>query len=548
MAPTTAAEAPVAKILELPPELLVSVASHLSTARLGCFRLTCQTIEKAVFDSFAREFFTKRQFAIEEVSLQALVDISKHAVLSKRLSEVIISLEKFNNAAVHLDINDTNTVVRRMYSQALIDSGRASDMLVEAFSNLPNLRTIGLRDYNARGRFRDGETALWKSYGWTSIYPTLSSPRQSSPTPQQQAQQNDIDTRVLSYNRLPPSTALPLIMFALGKANVRLDNIEVFLRNCHLIPESLEVLQSGFMAEIVKPVISGLKTLMLTLGLIMDTGHGAPHLPSSESDPIDAPLKQLLHQTSNLETLRINFVQVQFFCNPVLHWLGKKSVSKNRTDRLLHPPPLSNLATLEIGMAQVVMPTLLDLLVKFGPKLKALSLWKLTLLRNYSPQPHDTSSLWASLLPTFAVTLPDNAPLQSIMIGFIGEEEPTERLDCDPVYFKASARENIEDITQLSIRTSKFKASETHTSAKEWLKDLGERVVDPVMLRELDGDDSGLSGLEDGMDGLDEDGFSNEFGESDEDSYDSELDEYPEYDMFGFPIDDDLANGESSES
>ncbi len=73
-------------ILSLPPELIIRVAAPLTTPELGNFRRSCQYVERSVFDSFSREFFTKRQFMFEHVSLQALVDIANHKTLSKRLT------------------------------------------------------------------------------------------------------------------------------------------------------------------------------------------------------------------------------------------------------------------------------------------------------------------------------------------------------------------------------------------------------------------------------------------------------------------------------
>lgn len=80
-------------LLRLPPELIIRVSSHLTTPELGYFRRTCKHVEANLFDTFAREFFTKRQFMIEHISLQALVDIANHPVLSRRLTEVIIGLD-----------------------------------------------------------------------------------------------------------------------------------------------------------------------------------------------------------------------------------------------------------------------------------------------------------------------------------------------------------------------------------------------------------------------------------------------------------------------
>jgi hypothetical protein len=66
----------------LPPELIIRISNYLTTPQLGNFRSTCKQVESALFNSFALEFFSKRQFMIEEVSLDALVDISNHKQLA----------------------------------------------------------------------------------------------------------------------------------------------------------------------------------------------------------------------------------------------------------------------------------------------------------------------------------------------------------------------------------------------------------------------------------------------------------------------------------
>lgn len=143
-------------ILRLPQELIVRVSSFLTTVDLGHFRRSCKQIEASLFESFAKEFFSKRQFMVEEISLQALLDIADHPILSHKLKEVIISCHKFEKGT---------DLLRAVYSaghverNVLIATGQARDMLKEAFSKLPNLRTVGLRDYDGAGRVRDGPDA-----------------------------------------------------------------------------------------------------------------------------------------------------------------------------------------------------------------------------------------------------------------------------------------------------------------------------------------------------------------------------------------------------
>lgn len=78
--------ATVPDILRLPPELMLRISTDLTTIELGNFRLSCKQVETNLFESFAREFFTKRQFMIEHISLEALVGIANHKTLSPYLT------------------------------------------------------------------------------------------------------------------------------------------------------------------------------------------------------------------------------------------------------------------------------------------------------------------------------------------------------------------------------------------------------------------------------------------------------------------------------
>jgi len=74
-----------ADLLRLPPEIMLRISKHLNTHELACFRLTCKQVETNLFEDFAREFFTKRQFMLEEVSLNVLVGIANHKTLAPYL-------------------------------------------------------------------------------------------------------------------------------------------------------------------------------------------------------------------------------------------------------------------------------------------------------------------------------------------------------------------------------------------------------------------------------------------------------------------------------
>lgn len=170
----------MATILSLPAELIISISSYLETKELGPLyvqselcrissqstantnrRRSCKQLEKHLFENFAKEFFTKRQFMIEHASLRTLVEISKHPILSQRLVEVLISTDMFE----YPQDGDPQYSSEDTSRECLLRTGHARDMLAEAFSNLPNLRSVGLRDYTAAGRSREGPNGRWRSYG-----------------------------------------------------------------------------------------------------------------------------------------------------------------------------------------------------------------------------------------------------------------------------------------------------------------------------------------------------------------------------------------------
>jgi hypothetical protein len=138
----------MASLLTLPLELLVAVSSHLSTPDLGALRLTCKQVEKSLYEWFSAEFFTKKQFMLTHDSLQTFIDISRHVGFSKKLAHVIIA----TNVYPHIPSSFKNTDAAARWIQGhndqkeLISTGFDYEMLVEAFSNLKNLQTVGIRD------------------------------------------------------------------------------------------------------------------------------------------------------------------------------------------------------------------------------------------------------------------------------------------------------------------------------------------------------------------------------------------------------------------
>ncbi|RMX91804.1 hypothetical protein D0868_13777 [Hortaea werneckii] len=405
-------------LLQLPPELLLRPSDHLTTSELGHFRLTCKAIESTLFDTFAKEFFTKRQFMVEHVSLQALLDIANHPTLSKWLTQVIIGADVLHHSS---DIAHRSSCAKYregyLERHTLLNTGLACDMLVAAFSKLPNLQTVGLRDYyggpSGSGRQRDGPNAKWKSYGWSCDL--------SEHDYRDQMQLYRPSTTTWSR----PAPLLPLVLQALGRANARPQNLETFLRRDYkLEPSSFDVFNIRLTPSI-PAILAGIQRLMLSISVVnyWSLSGGSD---SIERSTTSVPIKRFLAHTPNLQCLRLNFVSDTSSADEVLEWLGQRpGVSSLKTSPpVVHVPAiqLNNLVELDLGMVSIHESTLVDIITKFN--LKSLNLWKVSIKES-----NDSESVWPSFFATLAKELRSNS-LQSLMVGWPAAREYNKGTSC----------------------------------------------------------------------------------------------------------------------
>ncbi|KAK5174935.1 uncharacterized protein LTR77_000071 [Saxophila tyrrhenica] len=359
--------ADIAHILRLPPELLVQTSAYLTTIELGAFRSTCKHVEATLFDSFAREFFTRRYFMIEEVSLDAFVGIANHKRLAPCLTDVIIVLEKFCT-----NQNFEAMYVHRTYTgeyehDILVLTGGARDMLVDAFSKLPNLRLIGFHDAEGPPRSREPDQS-WKSYGWS--WGLAGNENVSQPTYDRQAGRFMEDT--------DPGIVLPLVFYALGVAAARPRHVEVFTRQVDVPDRSFSVLSSWLQPKAL-PVLSGLKTLLLSTQRDYDEpSYPSRFPPDDDRSTSCGVLKYFLRHTTALEHLRLNFYweRHQARQDDFLSWLSMPHDPSN----VMSSPGLQRLSRLDLGMFNVDPRLLLKIIGK-SQQLTLLSIWKATLLR-----------------------------------------------------------------------------------------------------------------------------------------------------------------------
>ncbi|KAJ4350034.1 uncharacterized protein N0V89_008655 [Didymosphaeria variabile] len=376
-----------ASLTGLPLELLVHlIATYLPTEDLGALRLTNKYLEKVLFDTFAREFFTKRQFKLSTSSLQTLVDISRHGALNKTLKHVIIGMESFQSFQDadpgFWNLNDSQ---RRVFHVgfadqfSLMSSGHDRTLLEEAFRNLPNLDTVGIRDYSAHGRVRDD--GRWSSYG----APTIS-------------RQLGYDLRI--YSNEFASCVFQLVMQALADADRAIPSIESILRGQLAgLTDLAFYLRSP--DRKIDAVLGGLEQLLLTL-----------HFTSSLRGSLNLDLMHLgsfLLRTPSLKHLRLNF---------------QKSQTSTTCTILQHlattPNLLPSLQRLDLGMMSTLPDMLLQIMSKFSVTLQHVSLWKTELGCDSSIRwkvSEDRYNPWPRLLRDISTT----SHLTRLTLGCLGQ-------------------------------------------------------------------------------------------------------------------------------
>lgn len=258
------------------------------------------------------------------------------------------------------------------------------------------------------------------------------------------------------------------------------------------------------MRPLAAPVLSGLKTLLLSLQ--DDSHHSIDHAYGN--------LKEFLQHTPLLEHLRLNFMSHQRATDApgeLLAWLGTSSSYTN------HVPPtpikLEHLTSLELGMLTVTPDVLLHVVRKFA-KLKVLSLWKVALkgkaLKVTDP---DVSDLWADFLPKLGEAFNEPQNVTEVMIGWAVEVvQDIQRASLtQPVKFAGEVSSNESDQGK-KFRAAeyivKFRQQVEANNAHEWLTALGDKTCLPPEPEASD--DSDLS-----MDDDDDDEGSEE-GDEDE--------------------------------
>jgi hypothetical protein len=349
-------------LVQLPVEILLRITRHLTTVELGNVRLTCRALERATFNSFSHEFFRKKQFMATSFSLQALVDISKHPTLSPYLKHVIISTHRPCLAQEIARFGPTeeqvhNTLLANADHMHLLSTGVLRDMLAEAFSNLRNLETVDIRNFNSRTRFRD--KSEWRSYGaallqsMTGMWP--------GPGP-------------FSYADTYISQLFAAVTAALATAHAGPKNLEVLVRSTFDRWGQFALQDSAFyvpprIASSMESLLSNLESLHLTLEL------GKPWRRVFM-------LQKFLSLAPNLTWLRLNFMNNATWDDAglILPWLAKDPGQPVSSAFETPPIKFTRLERFDIGNVNVLIDQVLPLFHKFAPTLRHVSFRRVSLV------------------------------------------------------------------------------------------------------------------------------------------------------------------------
>ena len=288
-------------------------------------------------------------------SLQTLVNISKHEALKTSLKHCIIGLESYEATYLDRIANEAQQEAFRdgLADQfALLNSGRGRDLLATAFRHLPNLQTIGIRDYEAHGRSRD--SSRWRSYGAPTVFLETS-------------------CNLESGSSQFASKVFLLLMQALSDADraIPVSSIETILRKRSNGLNDLAFFLSPDAK--MERVLNGLQQLLLTVNVYADI-----HCRSINCTTL---MEAFLHRVVSLQHVRLNFQRYDPpLGSPILQRL------------VLKPNLLPNLRRLDLGMLSVEPAILIQIISKFSTTIRHVSLWKVKLS-------YDSASRWKEETP-----------------------------------------------------------------------------------------------------------------------------------------------------
>lgn len=361
---------------------------------------------------------------IDEYSLQTLQDISRHPELSKSLRHLIIGVDE-------IDTRDTLAYARTCHAenppghprlfqywrdaaaaqQALLNTGRAVDLLSSAMSGLPNLKALSV----------SGSELF--SYTRVYLYPDLGFRSYGSSAYQMQPRYT---TTGMTNTKGFPDRVFNVALNSLVRSTARVTSLKtnVFLDDIleHLDDEAFELTPMQHRETNAAAVLGVLTELHLDVSLESQMLDKVDNLTDHVHifDTSNFSLRQLLAFSCNLESLSLSFFggeQIEGHCD-FTAWLcehvpdgkadGKADNASEKKDKSpapvsWNPPPvtLPSLHSLVLDGLFLSPKQLRAIFTKFR-NLKSVSLQGVYLRRCFlddRPAPEDSDgvkNLWAS--------------------------------------------------------------------------------------------------------------------------------------------------------
>lgn len=420
-------------ITSLPKELVDNIASWLPTRDFNALRLTCKDVESKSFKYWSECFFKKRQFMIDQFSLQTLVDISQHAALSRHMTHLIIGLDELEACHLLPGVESLTEFTQwrdaSCAQKALLYGGGAADLLSRALSNLPELKSIDIRDFNSSTRYRDvipgQDVPCWRSYG-SSQY-------------QQWPHETDSLVRVSNLMTNFVDTVFMVVLAAVGRSSTAVKNLEVILRNRHFCLRDEAFSTFCIPGTPLASVLPALTKLHLDLDTRAATGWrqkpASLNIPQHAWVDINTEyLRRFLALTPNVSWLRLNFPhpsRQNIYLSPsskLIQWLSLRSDFNAPPDAPWgqgNPAPVTlPLRRLDLGFLKTDFVVMRRLLKKFAG-LEHIVMREIQLeipVGTPLQDDYSTDCLWARLIRSLNVTNPklENLELQHVQEDWMG--------------------------------------------------------------------------------------------------------------------------------
>ncbi|KAL7934061.1 hypothetical protein V8C35DRAFT_303119 [Trichoderma chlorosporum] len=455
---TTSQNIKACHLVQIPAEILDRITWHLTTPELCNLRLTCKSVEEALYFRFTAEFFTRKQFMVSEFSLKALIDISKSR-LSECLRHVHLGIDQLDLAIVpwqSLDMGPVQMFQHRLVEQeTLWTLGLVPKYLAEAFANLSNLESVVVRDFNSNRRSRDGPHAHWLSYGTQTMF------KETTVRPRSPLNRGFTDPTRQDY----ASRLFKAVIHALGMAKASPATIEVMERHGNMLLDSAFQIHPSSEADIA-PVLRGLKRLHLCLDVTM---HAKTFRNQNAQIDHQFYLAKFLRYCDGLEELRINGDRDHHFnahgsLHKLFDWFAAtepatatKDAASSRTQgatntKVPPPPPAAfpRLENISLGMMALTVDAIVNFVAKVAGALQYLELWRIEVLHDQSPRsdsPEENRVVLVRRLLKKLLAIP-NLNLRHIKLGNFQEKslQLNDRVPMRDVYFKPTAKTTDEEM------------------------------------------------------------------------------------------------------